>query len=449
MSAPWDNDSEEYSNEEKIDRAPNRKVKIKIAEDPYEEPSEDGIIQDLDEKEEELDNFSKSALRSNGVFKINNRQVMLTYKTHLDKEDYRSFVDELAPFDELFIAHENADLKNPYKHTHAYIKFTIPFVSSDSRVFDWDVSETQNIHPHISVLGAKKVDEIKMKYYISKEDKSPDLAMLRVSCDDWNKANGNKARLGKGLADDQVSLLERVCSYKTYQEMLKHLCKEPGHATGLRELWESKLIAEKPKIKFSEIAEFTWQKTMRDKLLAPEWNHRILTYIVDKKGGSGKSTFADYMVNTYNALYLSSVTSSRDIATLIDEHLKCGGSAKYIILDLPRASKAHKMWDTVEALLNGKLTVGKWKGKPLHFDKPRLIVFANFAPPLPGDESRAADVCEDNCVLSPDRWDIWDIVCLDAAKAHDGEHDRIMVNRANPHRDLNWVKPKRFQNLDY
>lgn len=398
----------------------------------------------ITQKEPEAQDFTKDPVRKNGSFKLNNKQVFLTYRTHIDKEDYRKWAqDELDPFDEFYIAWENADLTDPYEHTHVYFKFCKSYVASDCRCFDFPISDVDDLHPNIRVLGAAKVDEIKIKYYISKEDQDPDLVALRASCNEWNKANGDKARFKKSQWDEKNdplnNIADKVWACQTIQEAIRTCAKEYGDVCGVRAIWQEKMRKELEPVKWEDIAEFTWQKEFRDMFLAKDWNHRRLKWIWDPKGGAGKSTFADYMVKAHGALYLSNCCNSRDIATLVQEHINLGGCAKYIILDLPRASKMHKMWDTVEMLLNGKMTVGKWHGQPLYFDKPRMIVCANYPPPLDEDNT-----------LSKDRWDIYKMREVSAEESPDGEHDRVLDRLPNPDYNADYKKPTRFQakNLD-
>jgi hypothetical protein len=426
------NDSEEVIHA----ASPVGKVRIKIAE----------VKEELDDSEDSLDELEECTVspnRKGGRFKINNKQLLLTYKTHLNKEKSQKWFSKKADVAEFYIAHETGDKLNPYPHSHVYVKFEEAFTSSEPDVFDIR-SGGESIHPHIAVLGKAKSDEVKVKYYISKEDKSPDLVELRKWCD------SQQGKKGKGTEVGGPCIVERVWACKTYQEALKKCCGNAGEANGIRELWESKVISERNKIMFRDIANFTWQKTCREILLAEKWVHRWLYWICDKKGRSGKSDLADYMVSNYNALYLTDVSSSKDIATLLDNHLSNGGSAKWILLDLPRAAKFHKIWATMESLLNGKITVGKWKGKSLIFDKPRLMVFANYSPPMANIEGEyPADQCGQTDVLSADRWNVYDVIIIPADKSEDGEEDRILVQRPNPDRDENYVRPKRFLNIDY
>lgn len=425
-----ESESEEliYAESPKVEK--KKKTKIKIAE------VEDSDSEDNGNEEDKLG----SSPLSEGNFKINNKKLLLTYKTHLNKKRFAKWINKLNEVEEVFIAHEDGDKINPYEHSHVYVHFASQLVSSDPRVLDYDNKE-ETIHPHIKRLGKKNEDVIKVWYYITKEDKSEDLVELRKKADSMNKKKG-KAINRENLAE-MTNIAEKVWACKTYQEVLKKYCVGPGDASGLQVIWESRIIAMKNAVEFEDMAEYTWQKTIYDLLMAPEWNHRLLTWIVDLKGACGKSEFAMWMADKFNALYLENITSEKDIATLVDVYFSNGGSGKYIFVDLPRAARFHKIWAALEGLLNGRLTVLKWKGKPLNFEKPRLVVLSNFQPPMPDkDGNLPAEHCGGGDVMSADRWNVYDMVYITDPE---GDPDRIIVQRNNPHRDPNFKKKLRFK----
>ena len=79
-----------------------------------------------------------------------------------------------------------------------------------------------------------------------------------------------------------------------------------------------------------------------------------------------------------------------------------------------------------------------------------MIVFANWSPPNNlKDEHGESEFEELTDVISPDRWEIYDMINISADKSDNGEPDRILKLRPNPHHNPDWVKPKRFANLDY
>jgi len=74
-------------------------------------------------------------------FKFQATQVLLTYKTHLPKEYYITWLKAKIPDRIKFIrlAHEKGDNNPeiPYEHTHVLIEFSKRFVTENARFFDY------------------------------------------------------------------------------------------------------------------------------------------------------------------------------------------------------------------------------------------------------------------------------------------------------------------------
>ena len=102
-------------------------------------------------------------------FRFQNQKCMLTYKTHVNKDDYKNFiVNKFQNYKRLYIAHENGvnDPKTPYEHSHVVIDFGRRIDTRNARAFDFG-----GIHPHISKI-INPTEWIKACKYITKEDKS-------------------------------------------------------------------------------------------------------------------------------------------------------------------------------------------------------------------------------------------------------------------------------------
>lgn len=106
-------------------------------------------------------------------FSFANHKVMLTYKTHLNKDEFTAFLRGLVPdLKKIYIAHENGegDSITPYEHTHSVIDFGKRFQSKNVRIFDFI-----GIHPNISKITSPRSWKKACKY-ICKEDKTVVLA---------------------------------------------------------------------------------------------------------------------------------------------------------------------------------------------------------------------------------------------------------------------------------
>ena len=120
-------------------------------------------------------------LDSEGSFRFQNQKVLLTYKTHLDKDKFADFITKIAKgaLKCIYIAHENGkdDPITPYEHTHAVINFGKSIQSRNANFLDFD-----EIHPHISIIKTP-IQWKKACKYICKEDST---VVLEDHDNAWN-----------------------------------------------------------------------------------------------------------------------------------------------------------------------------------------------------------------------------------------------------------------------
>jgi hypothetical protein len=157
-----------------------------------------------------------------GNFRVASKHFLLTYKTHIDKDELSLFLNKIKEncgVLRFIAAHETADKKNPYSHTHAYVCFEKKFESTDCRIFDYFSKIMDGmIHPHIRICG-KNLRNLFM--YLAKED--PANAYLKKEC-------------------QKIAL--KVSEYKTVQEMFLDLDVKPTEVMGYTKLFD--LMKKKP-----------------------------------------------------------------------------------------------------------------------------------------------------------------------------------------------------------
>ncbi len=117
-----------------------------------------------------------------------------------------------------------------------------------------------------------------------------------------------------------------------------------------------------------------------------EPDNRHITWVIDKKGGAGKSMFVNYCIDNLDAVAFNNGKES-DIAYCYEEQ-------SIVLFDLPRA-KAHVNYVTMEDMKNGRLFSGKYESKNKRFNPPHVVVFANWLP--------------DFDKMSLDRWKIYNL----------------------------------------
>jgi len=85
--------------------------------------------------------------------------------------------------------------------------------------------------------------------------------------------------------------------------------------------------------------------------------------------------------------------TTRDAATIIDGAINNGWTCHGVMIDLARNAKDHdRIYEYMECIKQGSITATKYVGGHILFNKPYMIVFANWLPKVHK--------------LSLDRWDI-------------------------------------------
>lgn len=308
-------------------------------------------------------------------FRLANKWVLLTYgskdkDTWIDKAEYIKWIQEKCKHEVNWIrlAHESADAKAPYLHTHVVMEHATKFTTTSCRFFDY-----KGDHPNIKKLIVKKAF-IDAQGYIGKEDIA-----------------------NKDLKKEFVpNLVEGILKCKTDKEALTKFCKTPANAAGILAIrgiqsfdFRSEKVLVEPKHK--------WQLDFLE-MIKEKANRRSVVWIKDKVGNRGKSELGDYIQDTSNGDWcvLSEVSQTRDLAELILTELMGGWKCQGVIFDLTASASEHKgFYDGIECIKNGRISSQKYKGKTLRFDIPHVAVFANFLP----DVNR----------MKLDRWKIFEI----------------------------------------
>lgn len=145
--------------------------------------------------------------------------------------------------------------------------------------------------------------------------------------------------------------------------------------------------------KETEILKNKWKKIELKPIQQKIYNkmknqtERQITFVIDKKGGKGKSTLAKYIFATHDC-YLTTSTAYHDNAYNYDRQ-------KYIIFDIARQQENLIQYNLLEDMKNGILFCKKYESTTKIFDSPKILFLCNF------------DV--DMSKLTEDRYDIINI----------------------------------------
>lgn len=160
------------------------------------------------------------------------------------------------------------------------------------------------------------------------------------------------------------------------------------------------------KARYSSIELRPWQREIRDRVLRQ--NNRAITWVVDTKGGKGKTTLAEYMA-AMDGAFIVQGGSIRDIAfAYMNEPV--------VIFDLTRAKQECVPYNVMECFKNGRLFSTKYESKSKVFCPAKVLVCSNWEP--------------DRTQLSEDRWDVINFNPYNGIAAMAEQHDTEMCDRA-------------------
>lgn len=369
----------------------------------------------LEESIKELTIANEKPAQDKPKFRLNACRFLLTYKTHIDKNELILFFNKLCKIKkgenkpeikfcrsghEFGTNHESD--KEDYEHTHTCIEFTKNFVSQDTEIFNFVTKDKEIIHPHMKYCGKtenKKWND--MKRYISKED--PENADLLL---------------------ETLPLVDRVFNCETKYDVAK-LCNKPGDIIGLLALHALKPIDNNKSLIYKELGGdkfnlYQWQNEVYQEMINMTGNTRKVTWIFDPMGNSGKSTFAKDL-QSKDITYRVEGTGNgyENCAYLLGNAYKNKlWNGKNIIFDFPRGlnmMQSTSIYNMIEMLCNGEISIGKYQSEKITMKQnTQVYVFANKEPFFTVDG---------NPTLSFDRWK-----CLGVKSTKDGS-DKVFSKK--------------------
>ena len=121
-----------------------------------------------------------------------------------------------------------------------------------------------------------------------------------------------------------------------------------------------------------------------------EPDDRKIYWFWETTGGVGKSAFVKYMVVKHGCLFCNGGKQADLINLVFNADMD---NCRAIIWDLPRSTKGHISYSTLECIKNGLVCNTKYETGVKAFNPPHIFVFANYPP-------------DDMDKLSEDRWEV-------------------------------------------
>lgn len=328
-------------------------------------------------------------------FRLHAQRLLLTYKTHLDKEEFIAWISCKVDIEFIRLAHESGEGLTPYEHTHVVLFLKDRWQSNNERILDFN-----NIHPHIRVLRNKKAGE-DAKIYIAKEDPE-----------------------NEDLKDNRIeSIVGGIQSCKTLNEAYEKYIDKVTDAMGIKTLYEAK---ERPSIEFDYEPSHEWQLDLMS-IIGGKPDPRKIIWIIDNKGNTGKTALAKYLTihEPERWFLMKHPGTSRDCSTTIAGAIDKGWEAHGVVIDLPRQAEHHiSLYQIIEEIKDGCITTQKYEGRSIVFNTPWVVVMANWKP--------------NKNMLSLDRWIIKEI--KEGGKWEDWQPKEITIPPYNKERKFSSMK---------
>lgn len=136
-----------------------------------------------------------------------------------------------------------------------------------------------------------------------------------------------------------------------------------------------------------------WQAQLLGEMDAHGPDDRSVFWIMDTKGGSGKTWFTKYMykLDPEGTAWLQNGKTHDLIKIIVDQSI----NLKLVTFDLCRSNEERINWDAIERIKNGMIMSTKYEVESTIIDSPAVLCFANFEPDLKK--------------LSTDRWIVYEI----------------------------------------
>lgn len=120
-----------------------------------------------------------------------------------------------------------------------------------------------------------------------------------------------------------------------------------------------------------------WQRKVLDIVSGPT-DDRSVWWVLDTKGGHGKSYLAKYLYLTYPTIIADG--KKDNVFNQLKTKLDLGVEPKLVLLDIPRSGEGYMNYGVIEQLKNGLVYSGKYEGGDCVFEPPHVVVMANFEP---------------------------------------------------------------------
>lgn len=288
------------------------------------------------------------------IFRLRNKSLHLTYPQHIKPHDILNFINTMkksADLVEYSIVQETST--SGHQHTHALLIFSAPFITKSPTKFD-----IGDIHPHIRKVTTTRHKSNIIRYHKKQGDPTSNMDVF-----------------------SNLTYVEKIYACKTFREVCNKFVKAPSHIFGLKEIYKYKPASRAPSILTSEQL-YHWQKEV-EQYIQMESSKALWFY--DKNIRSGKTAFAKYLRDKYNAFYYSIVDTDLAIDLARNSYNDEETDLSIVIIDVPKSKASGAgthLYQQIEYFLDGELPPTKQNVFTTTIEVKKVIIMSKYAPDI-------------------------------------------------------------------
>jgi len=376
---------------------------------------------------------------SESNFRLKNKKIHITYPDNLDTKKLYEFLNSKFPIEKYSIVNEIGE--TGHKHTHCLVLFVNEISTRNPRIFDYN-----GIHPQIKKISDLEHWDNTVNYHTKQNTPYTNIEKKPAKPAKSSKVEIDPNMPCPGCPEYKIRKKKacETCSQKYWENK-----EQENIPMGASDYWAkyssvSEAINDKCKTNIKNIASIATIMKMKPVQYIPEPQVKFYKYqkdlfelittgIIDPRaiiwiksdGNHGKTKLLIHLATYYN-VFVSTHCDPYHIATTLIERLQEGNPVKTVIINLARSEHTNNdLYIGLEQLKDGFMTSKKFKGKPIVFEVPHVIVFSNELP------------ITDK--LTSDKWDIREIVESETdiflQTEDDTIYDYVFKPQPNPKRE--------------
>lgn len=191
--------------------------------------------------------------------------------------------------------------------------------------------------------------------------------------------------------------------------------KNAANIKGIQGILAEEKATATRKARWDDFKLTSWEEEVLHDLQNQNENRKII-WVLDTKGGCGKSTFSDYLEDCHDAFVWNAGVVFKDVAKALGDLQR---KPKIVVFDLTRQRQEHIDYSIMEAITRGRICSGKYDSHKIYFDwNVRVVCMANWEP--------------EYMAMSADRWDVRELNGMFKPCVHRKPHELLLSSVLAP-----------------